>query len=152
MSTFQCKLNRANPSSHSWDISRWSFYSYWWPDISIICCCFCTFHICADSPHLGLSSTTWFVKIGPLVVEIQAEWSLWHSSILIQYKILLDVVYILLSKIQWGFLEVQIVSYALSKNVKDRVGTIFGFNLYAMPLWVVLVIYFKRGLGKLRES
>jgi len=80
MSTFQHKFNCANLFSCSWDISRQSFYSYWCPDISVICCCFCTFHICADSPHLGLSSTTWFVKISPLVVEIQAEWSLWQNS------------------------------------------------------------------------
>ena len=78
ISTSQCKFNRANPFSHLWDISRQSFYSYWWPDISVICCCFCTSRICADSPHLGLFSATWFVKICPLVVEIQAEWSLWH--------------------------------------------------------------------------
>ena len=78
ISTFQCKFNRTNLSSHSWDISRQSFYSYWCSDISVICCHFCTSCICANSPHLGLSSTTWFVKIGPLVVEIQAEWSLWQ--------------------------------------------------------------------------
>ena len=41
MSTFQCKFNHANLFSHSWDISRQSFYSYWWPDISVICCHFC---------------------------------------------------------------------------------------------------------------
>jgi len=29
--------------------------------------------MCVDSPHLELPSATWFVKIGPLVVEIQAE-------------------------------------------------------------------------------
>ena len=79
MSTFQCKFNCANPSSRSWDISRRSFYSYWCPDISVICCHFCTSHICTDSSHLGLSRATWFVKIGPLVVEIQAEWSLWQK-------------------------------------------------------------------------
>jgi len=33
-----------------------------------------------NSPHLGLSSTTWFRKIGLLVVKIQAEWSLWQNS------------------------------------------------------------------------
>ena len=46
MSTSQCKFNRANPFSRSWDISRWSFYSYWCPDISVVCCRFCTSHIC----------------------------------------------------------------------------------------------------------
>ena len=80
ISTSQYKFNRGNPFSHSWDISRWSFYSYWWPDISVICCHFCASHTYANSSHLGLSSITWFVKIGLLVVEIQAEWSLWHSS------------------------------------------------------------------------
>jgi len=80
MSTFQRKFDCANLSSCSWDISKWRFYSYWWPDILVVCCCFCTFHICADSLHLGLFRTAWFVKIGPLVVEIQAEWSLWHFS------------------------------------------------------------------------
>ena len=80
MSTSQCKFNHANLFSRSWDISRQSFYSYWWPDISVICCCFCTSHICVDSLLLGLSSTTWFVKISLLVVEIQAEWSLWHPT------------------------------------------------------------------------
>jgi len=78
MCAFQCKFNHINPFSCSWDISQQSFCSYWWADISVFCCCFCTTHICVDSPHLGLSSTTWFVKISPLVVEIQAEWSLWH--------------------------------------------------------------------------
>ncbi len=82
MSTSQHKFNRANLSSCLWDISRQSFYSYWWPDISVICCRFCTSHICANSPHLGLSSAAWFVKIGLLVVEIQAEWSLWQSLLL----------------------------------------------------------------------
>jgi len=81
MSTSQRKFNHVNSFSHSWDISQQSFYSYWWPDISIICCHFCTSHTYVDSPHFGLSSTTWFVKIGPLVVEIQAEWSLWQFSI-----------------------------------------------------------------------
>ena len=80
MSTFQHKFNYVNPFCLSWDIGRQSFYSCWWPDISVICCCFCISYICADSPHLGLSSTTWFRKIGPLVVEIQAEWSLWHLN------------------------------------------------------------------------
>ena len=79
MSTSQRKFNCANPFSRSWDISQQSFYSYWWPNISVICCHCCTSCICADSPHLGLSSATWFVKISPLVVEIQAEWSLWHQ-------------------------------------------------------------------------
>ena len=45
LSTFQCKFNHVNPFSHSWDISRQSFYSYWWPDISVICCYFCTCYI-----------------------------------------------------------------------------------------------------------
>ena len=78
MTTFQCKFNHVNQFSCSWDISRWSFYSYWWPDILVVYCYFCTFHIYTDSPHLGLSSATWFVKISLLVVKIQAEWSLWH--------------------------------------------------------------------------
>jgi len=81
MSTFQCMFDHANLFSHSWNISRWSFYSYWWPDISVICCQFCTSCICVDSPHLGLSSITYFVKIGPLVAEIQVEWSLWHTLV-----------------------------------------------------------------------
>ena len=36
--------------------------------------------ICVDSPHLGLSSATWFVRIGSLVMEIQVESSLGHYS------------------------------------------------------------------------
>ena len=28
-------------SSYSWDISKQSFYSYWWSDISVVCCHFC---------------------------------------------------------------------------------------------------------------
>ena len=56
MSTFQCKFNYINSFSHSWDISQQNFYSYWWPNISVVCCHFCIFHICADSHHLGLSS------------------------------------------------------------------------------------------------
>jgi len=80
ISTFQNKFNHANPYSHSWDIRRQSFYSYWWPDIniSVIHCHFYTSHIYMNSPHLGLSSATQFVRIGLLVVEIQAEWNLWH--------------------------------------------------------------------------
>jgi len=42
MSTSQRKFNHANPFSRSWDISRQSFYNYWCPDISVICCLFCT--------------------------------------------------------------------------------------------------------------
>ena len=80
MSTFQCKFNHVNQSSCSWDINKWRFYSYWWPDILIVCCCFCTSHICADSPHSGLFSATLFMKISLLVMEIQAEWSLWHRD------------------------------------------------------------------------
>jgi len=86
MSTFQCKFNRVNPFSCSWDVSQQSFYSYWWPDISVICCCSCASHICADSPHLGLSSATWFVKISPQLVKIQAEWSLWQPVLFVQKK------------------------------------------------------------------
>ena len=55
ISTFQYKFDCANPSSHSWDINKQSFYSYWWPDILVVCCCFYTSYICVDSPHLGLS-------------------------------------------------------------------------------------------------
>ena len=32
--------------------------SYWWSDISVIYCNFCTSYIWADSHHLGLSSAT----------------------------------------------------------------------------------------------
>ena len=71
ISTFQHKLDHVNTSSHSWDISKQSFYSYWWPDISVVCCCFCTFHICADSPHFGIPSATYFVIISLLVVEFE---------------------------------------------------------------------------------
>ena len=95
MSTSQRKFNRANPFSCSWDISQWSFYSYWWPDISVICCCFCTSHICADSPHLGLSSAIWFVRIGPQLVEIQAKWSLWHNFLTLELVIFLDLLLLL---------------------------------------------------------
>ena len=48
-------------------------YSYWWSDISVICCHFCTFYICTNRPYLGPSSTTWFVRISLLVVKIQVE-------------------------------------------------------------------------------
>ena len=47
--------------------------SYWWSDISVICCHFCTFYIYTNSLHLRLSSTTWFVRITLIVVEIQVE-------------------------------------------------------------------------------
>ena len=98
ISTFQHKFNCANPSSHLWDISRQSFYSYWCPDISVICCCFCTSHTYVDSPYLKFSSITWFVKIGPLVVEIQAEWSLWYSpfsqSLSLWYHIIWHVIWL----------------------------------------------------------
>jgi len=32
--------------------------TYWWSDISVICCHFCIFYIYVDSYHLGLSSPT----------------------------------------------------------------------------------------------
>ena len=48
-------------------------YSYWWSDILVICCYFCTSHICMDSHYLGLSSIAYFVRISLLVVGIQAE-------------------------------------------------------------------------------
>ena len=63
MSTFQCKFNCVNPFICSWDISRWSFYSYWWPDILVICCCFCT------SPYI------WIALIWGFIVQL----SLWKS-------------------------------------------------------------------------
>ena len=81
MSTFQHKFNHVNLFSCSWNISRQSFYSYWWPDILVIFCCFYTFCICANSPRLELSSATQFVNIRLLVVKIQAKWSLWHMEI-----------------------------------------------------------------------
>jgi len=87
INTFQHKFDCANLFSHSWYISKQRFYSYWWPDILVVCCCFCTSHIFADSPHLGLYSAIWFVKIGLLVVEIQAEWSLWQKLFIFSYVI-----------------------------------------------------------------
>jgi len=63
MSTFQCKFDYVNTSSHSWDISKWRFYSYWWPDISVVCYCFCISHICTNSSHLGLFSATYLWKL-----------------------------------------------------------------------------------------
>jgi len=39
----------------------------------------------------------------------------------------------------------------LSKNIEDRVRMTFSFSLYATPLQVVLVIYFGRVFGELRE-
>ena len=44
--------------------------SYWWSDISVICCHFCISYICKNSPYLELFIITWFVRIGLLVVEI----------------------------------------------------------------------------------
>jgi len=35
--------------------------------------------------------------------------------------------------------------------MENRVKMIFGFSLYAMPLWVILVVYFRKELGKLRR-
>ena len=62
---------------------------------------------------------------------------------------MLDMVHISLSKIQWGFSEVNY--YTLSKNAEDRVETTFSFRLYVVSLWVILVTYFGRRLGKLRK-
>jgi len=42
-------------------------------DISVICYHFCISYICANSPYLGLSSATWFVRISPLIIKIQVE-------------------------------------------------------------------------------
>jgi len=39
-------------------------------------------------------------------------------------------------------------SYVLSENMKDSVGTTFSFSLYATLLQVILVAYFRRGLGR----
>jgi len=54
-------------------------FSYWWSNISVICCYFCISYIYVNNTYLGLSSVTWFVRIGILVVEIKVEWSLWHK-------------------------------------------------------------------------
>jgi len=40
----------------------------------------------------------------------------------------------------------------LSKNVKDRVETIFDFSLYTMSLLVILAAYFRSGLRELSGS
>jgi len=116
MSTFQHKFNCVNLFSCSWDISRQSFYSYWWPDISVICCCFYTSYICADSPHLGLSSTTYFVKIGPLIVKIQAEWSLWQycMTLLFQNVLICSIItiWLLLWNVMWQFVTVWLWHHA----------------------------------------
>ena len=48
-------------------------YNYWWSEISVICCHFCTSYIYTNSPYLRLSSATYFVKISLLVVKIQVE-------------------------------------------------------------------------------
>ena len=48
-------------------------------------------------------------------------------------------------------MEVQIVSYVLPKNIEDKNWNDFSFSLYAISLWVTLVIYFERELGELRE-
>jgi len=34
--------------------------------------------------------------------------------------------------------------------MENKLGMIFGFNLYAIPLQVILVTYFRRELGELR--
>jgi len=39
----------------------------------------------------------------------------------------------------------------LSENTKDEVRMTLGFSLYAIPLQVILVIYFEKVLGELRE-
>ena len=48
-------------------------------------------------------------------------------------------------------MEVQIVSYVLPKNIEDENWNDFSFSLYAISLWVTLVIYFEKELGELRE-
>ena len=48
-------------------------------------------------------------------------------------------------------MEVQIVSYILPENIEDENWNNFSFSLYAISLWVTLVIYFERELGELRE-
>ena len=48
-------------------------------------------------------------------------------------------------------MEVQIVSYVLPENIKDENWNNFSFSLYAISLWITLVIYFERELGELRE-
>jgi len=48
---------------------------YWYACISTNTYLRCIIYYC-----LGLFSATWLVKIGPLVVEIQAEWSLWQME------------------------------------------------------------------------
>ena len=49
----------------------------------------------------------------------------------------------MLSKIQWGLLEVQIVSYILSKNIEDEVKMTFSFSLCTTSLWVALSYIFQ---------
>jgi len=73
MSTFQCKFNYANLFGYSWDISQQNFYTYWWPDILVVCCCFYIYCIYADSSHLRLLSGT--VHTGMEVRRIDSEMS-----------------------------------------------------------------------------
>ena len=73
LSTFQHRFDCENPFIVIPEIIANKTCIYWWSDISVICCHFCTSYICA---HSGLFSTTWFVRISPLIIEIQVEWSL----------------------------------------------------------------------------
>ena len=41
--------------------------------------------------------------------------------------------------------------HILSENAEDRVRINFGFSLCTVLLWVALVTYFERELGKLRR-
>ena len=76
MSTSQCNFNHVNPFSHSWDISRQSFYSYWWSNISVVCCCFCTSHIYIDS----VVATTSPVTNSGTTSKALSKWSRKFSS------------------------------------------------------------------------
>ena len=61
MNTFQCKFDCVNLSSHSWDISKQRFYSYWWSDISVVCCDFCTscIYVVCENWSTGCKNTSW---------------------------------------------------------------------------------------------
>jgi len=47
---------------------------------------------------------------------------------------MLDVVYILLSKIQWGLLKVQVSHLYIIQEHRRQIKMIFGFSLCAIPL------------------
>ena len=128
MSTFQYKFDCVNLSSYSWDINKWRFYSYWWPNISVICCCFCISCICTvcENWSTGCEDTSW-MKFVTIDLLLYFSYNL-HESYL---NIYLSLV---LSYLLWNALNTNNFFSFLLSNVFDFILIFFSF-LFDFRWW-----------------